>query len=105
MILLIFSCLIFIALLLTTFIQIPQKLIVVSACVCLLIIVNFINEIQADNEPKGKVFDLPRDQAKIQINKVEQLSYEHWKANNEEYIWNELLEEEKTYANMLIRSW
>lgn len=75
MILLILSSLIFIALLVATFIKIPKKLIVISACVCLLIIVNFLNEIQADNEPKGINYDLPKEQARIQINKLEKISY------------------------------
>jgi hypothetical protein len=50
MILLIIASLIFLALLVFSFLKHPKKLLILSMCVILLIVCNFVNEIQASWE-------------------------------------------------------
>jgi len=106
MILLTIATLIVIALAVIAFLpKIPQRVLILSTCVCLLVLLNFLNEIQAAKEPGIVIADLPNDQLKSQIRILTPEPRQEHKEGIIEQLWGELIEDEKKYASLLYNSW
>lgn len=81
MILLIISTLIFLALLALFFLSNPKKILILSVCVILLVICNFINEIQAAYEEDAFRYETLPDNHKHKIEHLE--AYQWLTLNND----------------------
>lgn len=82
MILLTISCLIFVALIVVSFLNFSKKLLVLSSCICLLVLINFLNEIQLYKEPFLKHFDVQNHHPKVQINAAQPEPWQRWKGHS-----------------------
>lgn len=103
MVLLILACLFFLALFPLALLHPPKQSLLLTGCLCILVLLNFLHELTS-YQGHPSLAALNQELLQDTLVLLPEQS-ERGRTENEQWLWGELLEEEKGFARLLIRGW